>query len=976
MSEKKKTTQKKNTTTKTTSASTSKKSPQKNGGGKTSSGAKKPTQKKTQSEVKAQAEPTISPANDPSSIRNTAFVIVAYIFAFLSVLFFIAGIKGAQDSPLISVFCKVLYGLFGYGAFVTVVVLIIEGFTWKENIRKGTGTLKLIWGFIFTVSVSLLFHSVGVAANIFESTSSVSELFGNGNISDGGVTGGGVIGGLLSYALYALISYKAVVIIITTILFIVALMAFMQLTPAKLYRICRAAFTPTYEEEERREIKREKKRLKKERMLEERARRLAEEEEEEELQIELEEEERQRRIAEKKEREREKAEASRKAKLEADKKRPKTSDDDIDDFGDDTYTDTNDDSEEEKAPEPKKEVKKPEPKKSPKKEKEIEIDFDDDEDDEDDPIDIEETDVDDIFTEDFKTPEEKKKEKETEKKRRKKKGEDATETPDEAEPEQEETVEDEFGPESSEPEEEAYKFPTPDLLTLPPETTEKLSPEELKRNAERLIEVLASFKVETTLVNISQGPTVTRYELAPKAGVRVKQIANLVDDIALCLETSGIRIEAPIPGKAAVGIEVPNRVVSTVYLRELIECEKFKNSKSRITACLGKDVAGAPVVIDIAKMPHLLVAGATGMGKSVSLNSIIVSLLYKASPDELKLILVDPKKVEMAPYNKLPHLLIPVVSSPKKAAGALATAVTEMERRFELIESEGVRDIKSYNASVANDPTKEKLPHIIIIIDELADLMFTAKDTVEDSICRLAQKARAAGMHLIVCTQRPSVDVITGLIKANIPSRLAFTVASLVDSRTILDVAGAEKLIGRGDMLFSPVDAMKPIRAQGAFVSDDEVEAVTNFIKEQSSQIKYDDNFIKKVEEAAEQCDSQKKPQGGDSDSAPSHELDPKFWDACDLAFEMGKMSTSFLQRKLSLGYGRAAKIVDSMEAMGIVGPADGQKPRPLTISREDYLTLRMRGGRPSSSDSDIDTSPQSSTSDDSGDEEFDLDDI
>ena len=490
----------------------------------------------------------------------------------------------------------------------------------------------------------------------------------------------------------------------------------------------------------------------------------------------------------------------------------------------------------------------------------------------------------------------------------------------------------------------AYTFPPIDLLAKGDVTEKVDNRDELLKNGQKLVDVLKSFRVDTDIVNIACGPTVTRYELSPKSGVRVRAIANLVDDIALNLETSGVRIEAPIPGKAAVGVEVPNKEAATVYLRDLIESDAFQNAKSKLTACVGMDVSGAPILMDIAKMPHLLIAGATGMGKSVGVNSIIMSLLYKATPDELKLILVDPKKVELNLYNKLPHLLIPVVNNPKKAAGALATAVNEMERRFELIESVGARNIKGYNKMIENDPTKEQLPSIVIIIDELADLMMTAKDDVEDSICRIAQKARAAGIHLIICTQRPSVDVITGLIKANVPSRIAFPVASNIDSRTIIDVAGAEKLIGRGDMLFAPVGAMKPIRVQGAFVDDKEVEAVTDFIKNQSKEVKYDDSFLNMVEVEAERCGQQKKKVTTDEIDSDD-ELDPKFYEAVELAVDMGKISTSLLQRKLSLGYGRAAKIIDSMESMGIVGAPDGQKPRNCLISRQEYQEMILHRG-------------------------------
>lgn len=499
--------------------------------------------------------------------------------------------------------------------------------------------------------------------------------------------------------------------------------------------------------------------------------------------------------------------------------------------------------------------------------------------------------------------------------------------------------------EISKPEKPKYIFPPITLLNIDNKPKNQDVTEELRTNATKLVDTLASFKVRTKIVNISRGPTITRYELAPEEGVRVRQIANLVDDISLSLASSGIRIEAPIPGKAAVGIEVPNKTVATVYLRELIENPSFKNSKSRITVSLGMDVAGAPIFVDIAKMPHLLIAGATGMGKSVCINSMIVSLLYKASPEEVKLILIDPKKVELNIYNSLPHLLVPVVSDPKKAAGSLHWAVTEMERRFELIESVGVRDIYNYNMMTKDDPTYEFMPHVVIIIDELADLMMTAPDEVEESICRLAQKARAAGMHLIIGTQRPSVDVITGLIKANIPSRIAFTVASQVDSRTIIDISGAEKLIGRGDMLYAPVGASKPIRVQGAFVSEQEVEAITGYIKAKTGETEYDNEVIDKIEKEAAKCGVKKGSGAAFADANGDEDQDPMLKPAIELAVESGKISTSLIQRRLSLGYGRAAKLIDKMEQMGIVGAPEGNKPREVLMTKTEFMEMIVASG-------------------------------
>ena len=493
-----------------------------------------------------------------------------------------------------------------------------------------------------------------------------------------------------------------------------------------------------------------------------------------------------------------------------------------------------------------------------------------------------------------------------------------------------------------------YVFPPVNLLKVDPAPPSGDVRAELQQNAEKLVDTLSSFNVRTKIVNVSRGPTITRYELQPEAGTRVRSIANLVDDIALNLATTGVRIEAPIPGKAAVGIEVPNKVVATVYARELIESDAFQSAKSCLTACLGRDVAGAPVFCDLAKMPHLLIAGTTGSGKSVCINSILLSILYKASPDEVKLILIDPKKVELNVYNGIPHLLSPVVSDPKKAAGTLNWAVGEMERRYELIEDAGVRNLQGYNAYIESHPERgEKLHQIVIVIDELADLMMTAKDDVETSICRIAQKARAAGMHLVIGTQRPSVDVITGLIKANVPSRIAFTTVSQVDSRTIIDIAGAEKLIGRGDMLYSPVGATRPVRVQGAFVSDNEVEDVINFIKLNSGEGNYSEEVIESIEKEAARIGQSKKGASAsleDIDAEAADEpADPMLRPAIELAIECGKISTSLIQRRLSLGYGRAAKLIDRMEKLGYVSAPDGQKPRDVLITRQQFMEMVVR---------------------------------
>lgn len=487
---------------------------------------------------------------------------------------------------------------------------------------------------------------------------------------------------------------------------------------------------------------------------------------------------------------------------------------------------------------------------------------------------------------------------------------------------------------------EGYSYPPLSLLNKSKATDTAALSAELDHTAEHLVETLKSFGVETRIVDISRGPTVTRYELQPCAGVKISKITNLADDIALNLATAGVRIEAPIPNKAAVGIEVPNKASAVVGVRGILESPAFINAKSKLTVALGRDIGGNVVVTDIAKMPHGLIAGATGSGKSVCINSIIISLLYKATPDEVKLLMIDPKVVELGIYNGIPHLLVPVVTDPRKAAGALGWSVTEMERRYKMFADRGVRDLAGYNKFVENlgDPEVQKMPHIVIIIDELADLMMTAPNEVEDSINRIAAKARAAGMHLIIATQRPSVDVVTGVIKANIPTRIAFAVSSQIDSRTILDSAGAEKLLGRGDMLFSPVGSTKPNRIQGCFVSDEEVEAVVDYIKSDHT-VDYDDDVMVEIER---QAAIEKKQKTGLPEDGP--EGDPMLDEAIRVVVENGMASTSLLQRKLKLGYARAARIVDEMEQRGVVGPYEGSKPRKVLISKEQLLEREAAG--------------------------------
>lgn len=478
-------------------------------------------------------------------------------------------------------------------------------------------------------------------------------------------------------------------------------------------------------------------------------------------------------------------------------------------------------------------------------------------------------------------------------------------------------------------EDEKYEFP-PITLLKPGNVSKSSSKKELTDTASKLQKILYSFGVSAKVENVSVGPAITRYELKPAEGVRVSKIANLSDDIALNLAAETIRIEAPIPGKQAVGIEIPNKEKEMVCLKEIIDSAEFKKAESKTSFAIGKDIAGNTVVADIAKMPHMLIAGSTGSGKSVCINTLITSIVYKAKPSEVKLLMIDPKVVELSVYNGIPHLLIPVVTDPKKASGALQWAVNEMINRYGLFAKEGTRDIESYNKAIEKDG--EKLPHIIIIVDELADLMMASPKEVEDSICRLAQMARAAGMHLVIATQRPSVDVITGLIKANIPSRISFAVSSGVDSRTILDSIGAEKLLGKGDMLFFPIGASKPQRIQGAFISDKEVEHIVDFLKS-GKENTYNEDIIEKINNA------------GKSDKElidDKDDMDDLLMEAIETVVETGQASTSFIQRRFKVGYARAGRIMDQMEARGIISGYEGSKPRQVLCTRDMLEELKM----------------------------------
>lgn len=486
---------------------------------------------------------------------------------------------------------------------------------------------------------------------------------------------------------------------------------------------------------------------------------------------------------------------------------------------------------------------------------------------------------------------------------------------------------------------DGYVFPPTSMLEASRQANAALELEEQQHNGQLLVQTLKNFGVQTKILDICRGPAVTRYELQPAAGVKISKITNLSDDIAMNLAASGVRIEAPIPGKAAVGIEVPNKHKSIVRMRELIESNSFITAKSKLTVALGRDIAGQVSCADLAKMPHILIAGTTGSGKSVCINSLIISLLYKSAPDEVRFLMIDPKVVELGIYNGIPHLLVPVVTDPRKAAGALGWAVTEMLNRYKTFADCNVRDLVGYNKLAESKNYQDddgqpmlRMPQIVIIIDELADLMMAAPNEVEDSICRLAQMARAAGMHLVVATQRPSVDVVTGLIKANIPSRIAFTVSSPVDSRTILDTGGAEKLLGQGDMLFAPVGCQKPVRIQGCFVSDSEIESIVNFVKHTREETTYDSKIMEEIEKNAVQ--EREKTSGDEADPLQ----DPMINEAIKCVVEAGQASTSLLQRRLRLGYARAGRLIDELEQLGVVGPHEGSKPRQVLMTYQQWL--------------------------------------
>ncbi len=834
---------------------------------KPSQSAKRPVvQKKQQPQKSAPRPERAKKADDKKRSDKLIHQILPFVWFFVALFLLLCiiprdifGARGDDNilGPVGEGIHTVLFGLFGWGAFLVPAIFVYLGVMWRRLLDEGRLAVKLVLASLITLLVSAM-------AEVFVSGPDYLgfELFERG----ANIIGGGLVGGSLGWLSYIGLKIVGSLIVIIALLIIFGCL-FFEATPRNIWTWVR------YKNKVRQE--------KKQRALEAR---LNEEERAEQLRIKEE------------------------------KYNPPA--DEIDNEPEpEEIEDTEDETDDEVIPETPMPETIPEP--SPIQDEPPKPEL------------VEEKKPETLLDKVFREPE--------------KLQIHANDGDDEAEPE--DIAEEGFVMDEPEPEETVIPWVQPPLDLLNPDPGARADQSEnIAHTKAKLRGTLESFGVRIKDIGYSVGPTITRYEVFPEAGVRVKQIANLVDDIAMSLATVGVRIEAPIPNKPAVGVEVPNEIRSNVYLKTLIDDDQFWNS-SPLTVCLGQDVAGKNVYFDIKKMPHMIIAGTTGSGKSVCINCIVSSLLYKNPPDKVKLIMIDPKKVEFTMYQHIPHLYCPIISDTRKAAGALASAVTEMERRYTLVEDVGVRDIDSYNKATANDPDREYLPKLIIIIDELADLMMTAKADVEQFITRIAQKARAVGIHLILGTQRPSVDVITGLIKANVPSRIACTVKSQVDSRTIIDISGAEKLIGRGDMLFSPVGMTKPMRVQGAFLEDDEVRRVVDFIKDNSEPVSYNRAFMDNMDAAAASMESDKK--GGGDFTPADGGSDDKFRQALEIAVNEGKISTSLLQRKLSIGYGKAAKIIDEMEAAGYVSAADGNKPRKILITKQEFYEKALNDELP-----------------------------
>ncbi len=892
----------------------------------------KPEEKKGKGGKRAKETAVSDPRQLEFEPRSDKLVhqILPFVFIVLAILletcFILASVTGEEHVGIAGVFLKnVFLGLFGFCAFVIPVMLANLAINWRKFVDSRIITSKVIFTVLFLISLSGLIH-IFIKPVINPDTSAFILPLKLFEYSYSNIGSPGIIGGFICECIYYLFKSVGSTIILSALTLIFLIFS-LGMTPRNMGIWLRYKWTVSREKQKEKnavliEERKEKKKLEREKKELLAQERLAERE-----RLEAEEEERRRA-----EREREE-ERIRKAEERAQERENKKKNINEGKMGETVFVE----------PEP---IRMNEPKMKKIDSLDEDINADDD---------GERIDLNRVFPaskNDFDPErEENKNNKQNNKKEQKKEADPETLEVELKQMTEIDTVPDDGEEGSVVPENMTHEYvrPTFDLLkSYKSNENEDVVEEEIRQKGKELLLTLESFGVKIKEITYSRGPTVTRYELKPDVGVRIRAIANLVDDIALSLAATGIRIEAPIPGKSAVGIEVPNRTPETVGFRSLIDTPEFSEKKSILTAALGKDIGGNNVYFDIGKMPHMLIAGTTGSGKSVCINCIIMSILYNASPRDVKLILIDPKKVEFQPYRSIPHLHCPIVTDPKKAAGALASAVAEMERRYELIESVGAKNIVGYNELTAEDPSKEYLPYMVIIIDELADLMMTAAEDVETAIVRIAQKARAAGIHLILGTQRPSVNVVTGLIKANIPSRIAFTVASQVDSKTILDTAGADKLIGRGDMLFAPIGCNKPMRVQGAFIDDREVERIVEYINENNEGVEFNDAFIQRLEAEAARCGDKKGSGGGggsfggDDDGPGEEGVDPKFKQALDVAIEMGKISTSLLQRRLEIGYGRAAKIIDRMEALGYVSAPDGNKPRAVLVSRADMMEKRL----------------------------------
>jgi len=860
------------------------KAPQKNG----NSGAKSPSKQGSAQNKGKKNSKNVKHTQPSDKTVHKLLPFVWFVLAiFLFLCFILRDVFGFTESenlfgPVGEGLHIFFFGLFGIGAYLLVVLLFYLGVMWRRLIDRRRLAVKLILAFVIILLISALFE-VFVTDDDYPG---IDVLWQNG----GELVGGGIIGGSIGWLSYAGIKLVGSILVILALLTVFVLL-FFDLTPYNIAVYVKA----------RRKLKAERRAL-------EEAERLAEEddyvEEDYDEEIPVYKKER------KKDSERDDKD-SRRIKIVKKEEEDTPSEDEVFDDG---FFDNKKDGEEEK-------IQEDETEKDSEKQSEIKED----------PVETEEAeenkDEEDDGTFKLRSVFEEHKADQLH----------ANDEDDDAEVHQVTTdrlAEPEIA--APEPEKPQWNPPPIDLLVEDKGVRADFS-ESIANTKTKLLETLRSFGIGVKDIGYSIGPTITRYEVVPDTGVRVRAIANLVDDIAMNLATVGVRIEAPIPNKPAVGVEVPNEVRATVRLRSILDTDVFRNS-TPLTVCLGQDVAGKNVYFDIKKMPHMIIAGTTGSGKSVCINGIVTSLLYKNPPDRVKLIMIDPKKVEFSIYQHIPHLYCPIISDPRKAAGALASAVAEMERRYTLVEDVGVRDIDSYNNATANDPDREYLPKLVIVIDELADLMMMAKADVEQFITRIAQKARAVGIHLIIGTQRPSVDVITGLIKANVPSRIACTVKSQVDSRTIIDISGAEKLIGQGDMLFSPVGLAKPMRVQGAFLEDDEVSSVVDFIKSNNAPVEYNTAFMESMEAAAANV-GEKKTGGAALDAADMSDDngDAKFRQAVEIAINEGKISTSLLQRKLEIGYGRAAKLIDRMEELGYVSESDGNKPRRILITKQDF---------------------------------------